>query len=120
MGPNDYLDLGSTFRRCPVEDTLCHLAPVLTKIGITRVADITGLDCLGLPCALAIRPNAKHLSVAMGKGLSVELAKASAIMEAVEAYHVEHPPAVCGTGSYQELRKNKPVISPREFNPGFF
>lgn len=117
---NEYLDLGSTLRKYPVHETLRRLDLLLAKIGITRVADITGLDCIGLPCALAIRPNAKHLSVAMGKGLSFELAKASAIMEALEVYHVENPPPVSATGTYREAIKKWPVISPRELNSGFF
>ena len=58
-------------------------------MGITRVADITGLDRLGVPVVTAIRPNARSLSVSQGKGLTVAAAKVSAIMEAAELYHAE-------------------------------
>lgn len=72
------------------EATLARLLPHLAPMGITRVADITGLDRLGVPVVTAIRPNARSLSVSQGKGLSLAAAKVSAIMEAAELFHAEH------------------------------
>ena len=63
-------------------------------MGITRLADITGLDVIGIPVVQAIRPNSRGLSVAQGKGLDLDAARASALMESIESYHAEriaHP-----------------------------
>lgn len=57
---------------------------LLRRFGITRVGDITDLDCLGVPVWFAVRPNSRGLSVSQGKGLTIEQARISAIMEAIE------------------------------------
>src|SRR5262245_26256790 len=59
------------------------------QLGITRVADITGLDRMGVPVAAAYRPNSRSISVFQGKGLSVATARAAALMEAAEMFHAE-------------------------------
>jgi ribosomal protein S12 methylthiotransferase accessory factor len=56
----------------------------LRRFGITRVGDITDLDCLGVPVWFAVRPNSRGLSVSQGKGLMADQARISAIMEAIE------------------------------------
>lgn len=66
------------------------MRPLLPMLGITRVADVTGLDVIGLPVVMVVRPNAKSLSVAQGKGLTREAARASGIMEAIESWHAEN------------------------------
>jgi YcaO-like protein with predicted kinase domain len=58
-------------------------------MGITRLADVTWLDDIGVAVFQAVRPNARTLSVSQGKGLSRELAKVSAAMEAIEVWHAE-------------------------------
>lgn len=73
----------------PVEETLARLRPLLPRFGITRVADVTGLDRIGIPVWCAIRPNSWSLAVSQGKGLTPEQAQISAIMEAVELWHAE-------------------------------
>lgn len=70
-------------------DTLARLGTVLGRCGITRVADVTGLDRIGIPVWCAIRPNSWSLAVSQGKGLTPEQARVSAIMEAVELWHAE-------------------------------
>jgi ribosomal protein S12 methylthiotransferase accessory factor len=62
------------------------LTPKLSAIGVTRLANITGLDYIGLPVVMSVRPIAKSLSVQQGKGLTLEAAKVSAIMESVESF----------------------------------
>ena len=57
--------------------------------GITRVADISSLDVTCLPVATAIRPTAKTLQVSNGKGLTIDAAKVSAMMEGIEIFHAE-------------------------------
>lgn len=91
------------------------LQPHLETLGITRVADITGLDCIGIPTALAIRPKGKHISVSMGKGLTFESAFISAVMESVELFHLENPPSIAFEASAGEN-----CIDPSFFNTGFF
>lgn len=57
--------------------------------GVTRLADVTGLDVLGLPVFQAVRPWGRGLSVHQGKGLTVEAAMIGALMEAIECDHAE-------------------------------
>ena len=65
------------------------LQPKLAAVGITRLADVTGLDRLGLPVVLAVRPLGRSLAVSQGKGLTREQASVSAILEAMELHHAE-------------------------------
>ena len=58
-------------------------------MGITSIGDITELDRIGIPVAVAIRPNSRSVSVAQGKGLDMPQALTSALMEACESYHAE-------------------------------
>lgn len=58
-------------RGCPAEQTLTRIRPLMTFAGITRVADVTGLDTIGVPVVMVVRPNARSLSVSQGKGLSI-------------------------------------------------
>ena len=80
-----------THRVRPAEQTWEWIHPILPWCGITRVADITWLDEIGIPVYQAIRPNAHTLSVSQGKGATPMLARVSAAMEAVELWHAEHP-----------------------------
>ncbi len=59
--------------------------------GITRIADITDLDRIGMPVFTAIRPTAEDgaISIYGGKGISKSHAKASAMMEGFERYSAE-------------------------------
>ena len=63
---------------------------LMTELGITRVANITGLDVIGIPVVTVCRPNARSLAVSQGKGGDLEAAKASGLMESIELYHAEH------------------------------
>ncbi len=79
-----------THRLVPPRETLARVRPFLLAMGITRVAVVTGLDTIGIPVVMAIRPNSRSLAVAQGKGWDLDAAKASAVMESVESYHAEH------------------------------
>lgn len=68
-----------------------RLADLLPRHGVTRVADLTGLDTVGVPVAAAYRPNSRSLSVSQGKGLTWPAARLSAAMEALEHAHAERP-----------------------------
>jgi len=65
-------------------DTAARMRTEFGRFGITRLAEVTGLDLIGIPVWMAVRPNARTLSVSQGKGLTDAAAQASAIMEAVE------------------------------------
>ncbi|MCZ7456293.1 YcaO-like family protein [Streptomyces sp. WMMC940] len=80
-----------THRTVPPEETWQRLQPLLGTVGITRVADVTLLDDIGLPVWQAIRPNAMSLSVSQGKGVTHELARVSAAMESFELHCAEEP-----------------------------
>ncbi|MFD2442135.1 hypothetical protein ACFSS8_22245 [Paracoccus kondratievae] len=57
-----------THRTVPPAQTLARLTALMPAIGITRLANLTGLDRIGLPVTMACRPNARSLVVAQGKG----------------------------------------------------
>ena len=57
--------------------------------GVTRLADVTGLDRIGLPVWQAVRPAARALSVHQGKGPSHAAARLGALCEAIESHCAE-------------------------------
>lgn len=79
-----------THRACPPAETLARVAPLMPAFGITRVANLTGLDRLGIPVVMVCRPNARSSAVFHGKGLDLDAARASGVMEAIETWHAEH------------------------------
>ncbi|MCX5343686.1 YcaO-like family protein [Streptomyces atratus] len=78
-----------THRTRHPDQTWESIRPLLMAYGITRVADVTGLDDLGIPVTMAVRPLARTLSVAQGKGATLSAARVSGAMEAIEAWHGE-------------------------------
>jgi YcaO-like protein with predicted kinase domain len=82
-------------------ERVLRYAPIM---GITRVADITGLDTVGLPTVMVCRPNGRSLSVSQGKGLTLDAARASGLMESVESFHAERVLHPLKLASYEELR----------------
>lgn len=91
----------------------------LRTAGITRIADITDLDRIGLPVYTAIRPTAEYggVSVYGGKGISKDHAKASAMMEGFERYSAERQDSdktvVATAGEIQEYGN---YIDPKSLN----
>lgn len=78
-----------THRARSPADTLLAYRPLLRHMGITRIANVTGLDRIGLPVCVAIRPNARSLATSQGKGETLEAAMVSAMMESIELWHAE-------------------------------
>jgi ribosomal protein S12 methylthiotransferase accessory factor len=68
---------------------LARLTPALVAAGITRVAELTHLDRIGMPVFQAIRPMSRALSVHQGKGATTADARISAIMEGIESCAAE-------------------------------
>ncbi len=72
------------------QQTLARVSPHMESMGITRIADVTGLDTIGIPVVMVCRPNSRSVSVSQGKGHSLEAAKVSGLMESIESFHAEH------------------------------
>ena len=105
MSPLAVVYRRGTHRMVPPEETLARLLPHLADFGITRCAEVTGLDAdLGVPVYAAIRPRGRVLQSSAGKGLSSDAAKVSALMEAVELDVAERPdPALLRRAGRAEL-----------------
>ncbi|MEV6734541.1 MULTISPECIES: YcaO-like family protein [unclassified Streptomyces] len=103
--------LPGTVRARMPEETWAAVAGHLPEFGITRVADLTGLDCIGLPVFTAIRPASLTLSTSQGKGATPLLAKLSAVMEAIELWHVEQPLPVIAYGPAVEVAPDCPLAA---------
>ncbi|PIQ42926.1 MAG: hypothetical protein COV52_05415 [Gammaproteobacteria bacterium CG11_big_fil_rev_8_21_14_0_20_46_22] len=113
------IDVGGTLRARTPEETLACLKPYAKQAGISRIADLTGLDDVGLPVHTCIRPRSKNLSTSQGKGLTPELSMCSAYMEAIEHYYAEQTPSDL-VGSYHALSHEYACISPDVFQQGTF
>ncbi|KPC62607.1 YcaO-like family protein [Streptomyces chattanoogensis] len=100
---------GTVRARTPEETWEALVECLEDKFGITRVAELTGLDCIGLPVFTAIRPTSRTLSTSQGKGATALLAKVSAVMEAIELWHVEQPLPVAARGPAAEVAPDCPV-----------
>ena len=92
------------------EQTWSRIKPILPEFGITRVGDITGLDRIGIPVWIAVRPNARTLSVSQGKGLDDIAAKVSAAMEALEIAHAEEPGVPVEYATVSEIAATGDVV----------
>ncbi len=99
-----------THRLCDPEVTLARVKPLLPVMGITRIANVTGLDHVGIPVVMVTRPNSRSLAVSQGKGHSLAAAKASGVMESIEGYHAEHITRPLKLNSYEELRYTHPLV----------
>ncbi|MGX8693711.1 MAG: YcaO-related McrA-glycine thioamidation protein [Methanobrevibacter sp.] len=91
----------------------------LKTAGITRIADITDLDRIGLPIYTAIRPTAEEGAVSIygGKGISKDHAKASAMMEGFERYSAERKDYdKTITATLSEIEEFGEYINPKSLN----
>jgi ribosomal protein S12 methylthiotransferase accessory factor len=99
-----------THRTVPPQETLRRALPFAPVMGITRIANVTGLDCIGVPVVMVCRPNARSVAVSQGKGLELDAAKASGLMESIEAYHAETITSPLRLCTYEELRYAHHVV----------
>ncbi len=86
-------------------ETVERVKSSFERLGITRIADQTGLDKIGIPCFASFRPNAMRLASNQGKGLTKEAARASAVMEAVEFAVAEQPDVTSIMATAGELER---------------
>jgi ribosomal protein S12 methylthiotransferase accessory factor len=89
---------------CAPTETVERVGRLMPVMGITRIATVTGLDCIGIPVVMVCRPNSRSIAVSQGKGLDLDAARASGLMESVEGYHAEHITLPLKLCSYDELR----------------
>jgi ribosomal protein S12 methylthiotransferase accessory factor len=94
-----------THRAVPPSETVARLRPLMPALGITRLADVTGLDRIGVPVFQAIRPLSRSVSVSQGKGLDADAARASALMEAAETWHAERAETPLRLARERDLRE---------------
>jgi len=104
-----------TQRSIPPAETLERIRPHFPFFGITRLANITNLDVIGIPVTLAIRPNADTLSQGSGKGFSLEAALTSGAMEAIELFHAEEPDLPTFQAGYESLPANRMAVEDLPF-----
>ena len=98
-----------THRVVAPEKTLERLRPHMARLGITRLANVTGLDRVGIPVVMAMRPNSRSVAVSQGKGVDLDAAKASALMESVESWHAERIAHPTLYGSFDDLSRTRPA-----------
>ncbi len=105
-----------THRAVPPEETLSRIKSKMVTAGITRVADITDLDRIGIPVFSSIRPTADDgaISVYNGKGATPEEAGVSAMMEGIERYSAEVHDREMVTGRFSELDSCGNALNPDE------
>lgn len=109
----DNLEMPQWRRLISAEETLDRVKPLFPVFGITRVANVTGLDTIGIPVVMVNRPNSRALAVSQGKGVTLAAAKASAVMESIESWHAERCTHLSlRIGSYEDLRYSLPVVDP--------
>jgi ribosomal protein S12 methylthiotransferase accessory factor len=98
-------------------ETLDRVWQVASALGVTRLADITGLDRVGIPTYSAVIPRSRDgLSITNGKGLMPIDAKVGAVMEAIERQTACRTRLPLIQGSFQELSKSRAVLDPRNTN----
>lgn len=99
-----------THRILSPEETYENIQSYPKKIGLTRIPNITGLNRIGVPVTLAIRPNALTLATSAGKGISLKAATVSAVMESLEVYHAEVADLPSRQASYEQMKNEVSMI----------
>ena len=98
------------------DKTLSRIEPLTKKAGISRIADITGLDRIGIPVFSTIRPSAETgaISIYNGKGLTPTQARISAIMEGIERYSAEVHGDVLVREGMEDMLSSGNAVDPRD------
>jgi len=97
------------------EETLVRVQGAARGLGVTRLANLTGLDRVGIPTYSAIAPASDDtISVYTGKGLRQIDAKVGALMEAIERQTILRARPTLITGSLPELRREHLVLDPQD------
>ena len=107
---------GGVVRTVPPSRTIEQILPLLDAIGVTRVADVTGLDRIGIPNFTSVRPRERDegISYYNGKGLTRTAARAGALMEAVERFSGEYCDLPVVYATRAELERRGATVDPAE------
>ena len=97
------------------KETLDRVIPLLKRVGMDPLEDITGMDNIGIPVFSVYREKTAKGTFGNynGKGPTVEQAKASAVMEAMERYSSEQRESddiIYGT--IAQAQENGPTVNP--------
>jgi len=101
--------------------TLKNILPLVSQIGLTRIAEISQLSPFAFPVFQSTRPNlyahteTGQNSGSQGKGFTREQALVSCIMESVEAYCAEPRGIRLIRGEYSYLRNQHVIARPSAF-----
>lgn len=98
-------------RTASPQETLERVRPYFKSVGLTRIANITGLDRIGIPVTISIRPNSDSVVTSSGKGITLDAAMVSAAMESIELYCAETIVLPEINLSYTQLAEKYSVIS---------
>lgn len=96
---------------------MARALPLMSAMGITRIADVTGLDTIGIPVVMVCRPNSRSVSVSQGKGSTLAAAKASGLMESIEGFHAEHIVLPIRFASFNDLAPVCTIVDPASLAP---
>jgi ribosomal protein S12 methylthiotransferase accessory factor len=117
MQLREHVPKATGHREMRAAEMLRRLEPYLGRIGVTRLADLTGLDRVGIPVWSAVVPDSRDIiSVYAGAGATAAEAQVAALMEAAERYVASEPREPASTGAYAELVRRRPTLDPRDVN----
>lgn len=96
--------------------TIKRARRVMEAVGVTKVAEVTDLDRVGIPNFMTVRPHdaAQGISYYSGKGTTRADAHAGALMEAIERHAGESYTGTIVPSSYYNLRGDYPCVDPLE------
>ncbi len=105
-------------RTVPAGETLARALRESARLGVTRVADITGLDRVGIPVHTAFVPKSDDtISTYNGKGVQPIDSRTGALMEAIERQTALRSQAPVVEGSYRDLRRGiRTIADPKTFH----
>ncbi len=104
--------------RC-LEEVEALAEAMLERVGITRVADVTDLDVIGIPVYNAVRPTTARgiTTISSGKGTTKLAARVSAMMEAIERRYCEAGDADTVVEPYTARTDGCRKLDPRKLVP---
>ena len=98
--------------------TIKRARRVMEAVGVTKVAEVTDLDRVGIPNFMTVRPHdaADGISYYNGKGTTRAAAHAGALMEAIERHAGESYAGPIVPSSTYNLRGDYPCVDPLEIH----
>lgn len=121
LGVPDQERKTSGHRRLPDCETLDRAWAEGRRVGVTRLADLTDLESLGLYSYSSLRPYADEgdITVTGGKGLQRSSARIGALLEAVERACLSARGRQIVRGTVEELSSDRRVLHPKALIPEF-